>query len=131
MTRHVFGSIDDKFAEYAVQMITSTGDIYWKYIYPLNVSYAKKVFNKSYDPARAIIGYINIVEAVLPQVKREYAEYYEISPTVIRVSRETKETIARELHYEYEELLQNLVDDIAGRMKKRVTPKKRQKKVRK
>ena len=131
MTRHVFGSLENKFAEYTVQYITSTGEIYRNHILPLNQNYARKVVRGTYDPTRAIDGYINVVEMVLPQIKREFNEYYE-RKVVNSVPHEIKEMIARELQYEYEELLQSMVQDILDkRKKKRVTQKRRKKGTRK
>lgn len=110
--KHTFGSLDDKFAEYATQWILSDGDTYRRSTDLLIYNYAKKVFRGEYDSKRAIEGYIHVIESVLPRIKRDYNEYHEGERYVTTVSRDTKVVIAREMMAEYEETLRDRVDHL-------------------
>jgi hypothetical protein len=116
--KHKFGSLDDDFAEYAVQSLGSDGDFYRKYVSPLIDRVAQKIVTGGYDPQKVILEYLKIIDnpLVLMRVKKDYNEYYDDgSRHVITISLATKSIIAKELMEEYEETLFDRVKDLTAK----------------
>ncbi len=110
------GAVDDRFANYAIQMILSTGDIYRQYTTPYNMMLAKHLARGPLDRDLAIKGYITyVIEPTLNQIKRDFNEYMEGELYAGRISQDTKKVIARELLDEYEETVKDYARDILAR----------------
>lgn len=124
-------NIDDNFADYAVQVIATTGEIYSRHTLPVMKMLTKRIIRGTFEKDLAIKGIVSgIIEPSLPKIKQEYNAYYDDgSYHVNKVSAETKEIIAEALLEEYEELIRDMVND--AKKSKRVVKKKIVKKTRK